>query len=122
MRSKKKRKLKKLNNERRFYLIKNKLQKENIKIHDLSLPVYVKRWLFLKNMIPYLFVPFFTCVFYLPLHILKTNNNYQKVNITQNESNFIVTNEFVNDVMNLVPPPVDLIPPAAPRNVRVTAK
>ncbi len=98
----------------------NKLnQKEKIEIYKLSLPFYLK-WLFTQKVLTMLTVPLFAIILFLPLHFLKPNIE-KRVQYSEptNRSEFIITSEIVNyvldntlqDITPLSPPMIRIITP-----------
>jgi hypothetical protein len=113
--------IKKIYSIRKSYY-KNKIdQKENIKIIDLSLPIYIQKVLFIRSYLLYMVIPIVASIFYLPLYLMKFQNSNTNYYTEQEASKFVITSEFMEDVLNSAPPPLDLTPPSPPQGVTVKA-
>ncbi len=105
--------------KRRMFKAKKETQiKEKMEIYSLSLPIYF-RWLFRKSVLSILMVPICASLLYVPLHFLESkierNNPYfEPIN------EFVLTQEYIDSVLDRAPPPEDISAPTPPMGVRVT--
>ncbi len=91
-----------------------KEKKENPKIYDISTFIFIKKWVLIETIIPYLSIPIITAVFYLPLYLLNIQSNQGTTAISSAEK-FIITDEFIDQVLQQK----DTTPPAVPQGFSI---